>query len=228
LEIKTLEQICNFNSYTHFSFDLWLTLLKSNPEYKKKLVVLFKDFFEIDASLEQIATTVRYYDVACNTINEKTGSHLDTFEIYLLILNALQVTISDIKEEKLEHFYQETESLFMNYKPLLIFPDTRKVLHAMNIAGKSANVLSNNGFLKGKTMRKLLSFYEIDSYFDFQLYSDETGFSKPNPKMFALVWEHIQNKKELFKTNVLHIGDNEIADYQGAKNFGFDAFLLKI
>ncbi len=227
MKIKTLEQICNFNAYDHFSFDLWLTLLKSNPEYKKKLVIVFKDYFEIEASLEQVAAVVRYYDVACNTINEKTGLNLDTFEIYLLILSALQVAVSDIKEEKLDHFYQETESLFLDYKPLLIFPETKKVLQAINAAEKTASVLSNTGFIKGKTIRKLLAYYDIEPYFDFQLYSDETGFSKPNPKMFALVWEHIKNKKELLKTNVLHIGDNEIADYKGAKQFGFEAYLLK-
>ena len=51
-KIELSELITNFelkleleySNYKHFSFDLWLTLIKSNPEFKKKRNLLFKDF----------------------------------------------------------------------------------------------------------------------------------------------------------------------------------------
>ena len=218
----------NYKNYSHLSFDLWLTLIKSNPEFKKKRNLLFKDFFEIDATIEKVNEVVRYYDVLCNNINEKTGLNLNTHEIYYLILNALQVDLSKNEAKKLGEFYDETEVLFMNYKPELIFPDIKRQFENMVSEGKSINILSNTGFIKGKSLRKLISYYELTEYFTFQIYSDEVGYSKPNNEIFQMVFDQVNKSNETQKKEILHIGDNIIADYNGAINFGFDAHLLKI
>ena len=218
----------NYKNYSHFSFDLWLTLIRSNPEFKNKRNLLFKDFFEIDSSIERVSEVVRYYDVLCNNINEKTGLNLSTYEIYYLILNALEVDLSLNDVNRLGEFYQETETLFFNYKPELIFPHIKLQFEEIVNEGKSINILSNTGFIKGKSLRKIISYYELDSSIDFQIYSDEVGFSKPNNEMFQLVFDQVNKLRKTEKKEILHIGDNSIADYDGAVNFGFEAHLLKI
>jgi putative hydrolase of the HAD superfamily len=218
----------NYKNYSHLSFDLWLTLIRSNPEFKKKRNLLFKDFFEINYSIERVNEVVRYYDVLCNSINEKTGLNLNTYEIYYLILNALEVDLNVNGRERLGEFYNETEVLFLNYKPELIFPDIKLQFEEMVTEGKSINILSNTGFINGKTLRKILSFYELEGFISFQIYSDEVGYSKPNNEIFQLVFDQVNKTKETQKKEILHIGDNSIADYNGAVNFGFDAHLLKI
>ena len=218
----------NYRNYSHLSFDLWLTLIRSNPEFKKKRNLLFKDFFEINCSIERVNEAVRYYDVLCNSINEKTGLNLNTYEIYYLILNALEVDLNVNGIERLSEFYNETEILFLNYKPELIFPDIKLQFEKMVTEGKSINILSNTGFINGKTLRKILSFYELEKLIYFQIYSDEVGYSKPNIKIFQLVFDQVNKTKKTQKKEILHIGDNSIADYNGAVNFGFDAHLLKI
>lgn len=217
----------NYKNYSHLSFDLWLTLIRSNPEFKQKRNLLFKDFFEINASIERVTEVVRYYDVLCNNINEKTGLNLSTYEIYYLILNALDVNLSTNGTEKLAEFYNETEVLFFNYKPELIFPDIKLQFEEIIAQGKSINILSNTGFIKGRSLKKLLSYYELADSISFQIYSDEVGFSKPNLEIFQLVFDQVNNSKKVQKSEILHIGDNSIADYNGAVNFGFEAHLLK-
>ena len=217
-----------YSNYKHISFDLWLTLIKSNPEFKKKRNLLFKDYFEIDCSIEKVTEVVRYYDVLCNNINEKTGLNIDTFEIYYLILNALNVNIDKIRIDKLSQFYIETEELFMKYKPDLIFPKINLLFKEIVEKEKTISVLSNTAFIKGITLRKIICNYELEDYFLFQIYSDETGFSKPNKEIFQVVFNKIENLKPIEKREVLHIGDNKIADYNGAIEFGFDALLIKI
>jgi putative hydrolase of the HAD superfamily len=217
----------NHQKYSHFSFDLWLTLIRSNPEFKKKRNLLFKDFFEINAPLEKVTEVIRYYDVLCNNINEKTGLNLSTYEIYYLILNALDVDLSINGTEKLGKFYNETEVLFFNYKPELIFPNIKLQFEEIVEQGKSINILSNTGFIKGRSLKKLLSYYELTDFISFQIYSDEVGFSKPNNEIFQLVFDQVNESKKVSKNEVLHIGDNSIADYNGAINFGFEAHLLK-
>ncbi|MBE8725742.1 HAD family hydrolase [Flavobacterium hungaricum] len=218
----------NYKKYSHFSFDLWLTLIRSNPEFKKKRNLLFKDFFAIDAPIEKVTEVVRYYDVLCNNINEKTGLNLSTYEIYYLILSALGVDLQVNGVEKLSEFYNETETLFFNYKPELIFPEIKRQFEEITSQGKTVNILSNTGFVKGKSLRKLLSYYELSDSISFQIYSDETGFSKPNAAIFQLVFDQVNNSREVQKNEILHIGDNSIADYNGALKFGFNAYLLKI
>lgn len=217
-----------YSNYKHLSFDLWLTLIKSNPEFKKKRNLLFKDFFEVEYSIEKVTEVVRYYDVLCNNINEKTGFNIDTFEIYYFILNALNVNINDIEIAKLSKFYKETELLFMKFKPDLIYPKIQLLFEEIVEQEKTISILSNTAFIKGVTLRKLISYYDLENYFSFQIYSDETGFSKPSKEMFELVHSEIKSLKSIEKKEVIHIGDNKIADYDGALKFGFDALLIKI
>ena len=220
--------VINYKKYSHFSFDLWLTLIRSNPEFKKRRNLLFKDFFAIDASLDKVTEVVRYYDVLCNNINEKTGLNLSTYEIYYLILGSLGVDLQANGVEKLGEFYNETEALFFNYKPELIFPEIKRQFEEITAQGKTVNILSNTGFIKGKSLRKLLSYYELSDAISFQIYSDETGFSKPNAAIFQLVFDQVNSSRRVEKNEILHVGDNNIADYNGAINFGFEAHLLKI
>ena len=181
----------NYKKHTHISFDLWLTLIKSNPEFKKKRNLLFKNFFEVDCTIDKVNEVVRYYDVLCNNINEKTGLNIDTYEIYYLILSALEVDINKFETSKLSQFYEETDSLFMNYKPELIFPDTKKLFQEITNEDKTINILSNTAFIKGRTLKKLLAYYELTDFFKFQIYSDEVGFSKPNNEIFQLVFDEL-------------------------------------
>lgn len=216
----------DIHNHCHFSFDLWLTLIKSHPEFKAKRVELFSSFFNVDKPIEEVAKTVKYYDDLCNTINEVTGGNIDTFEIYLMILGALDVDVKMLNKEKLNEFYNKSEELFLEYKPVVIFENIHSFFEDIKNQGKTINILSNTGFIKGKTMRKFLIHENLDQYIDFHIYSDEINCSKPNPLIFQEVKNKIKDQ-ELPMNQILHIGDNPVADYQGAKDFGFSAYLLK-
>lgn len=216
----------DIHNHCHFSFDLWLTLIKSHPEFKTKRVELFSSYFNIDKPIDEVAKAVKYYDDLCNTINEVTGGNIDTFEIYLLILNSMDVDVKQIDKGKLEGFYLKSEELFLEYRPVVIFENIRSFFDEIKNQGKTINILSNTGFIKGTTMRKFLKGENLDQYIDFHIYSDETNCSKPNP----LIFQEVKNKitdQDLPLHRILHIGDNPVADYRGAKDFGFSAHLLK-
>ncbi|OBW40260.1 Phosphoglycolate phosphatase [Chryseobacterium sp. MOF25P] len=216
----------DIHKHDHFSFDLWLTLIKSHPEFKAKRVELFSSFFNVNKPIDEVAKSVKYYDDLCNTINEVIGGNVDTFEIYLLILNSLNVDIKQLSKETLNTFYQKSEDLFLEYKPVVIFDKLHDFFDEIKNQGKTINILSNTGFIKGKTMRKFLVNENLDQYIDFHIYSDEIKCSKPNPLVFQEVKNQIRNQ-ELQMDQILHIGDNPIADYKGAIDFGFSAHLLK-
>lgn len=216
----------NIQNYIHFSFDLWLTLIKSHKEFKPKRNILFKDFFDIKSTQEQVNQAIQYYDVLCTKISEKTGKHIDRNEIYLLILSKLGKDISQIDNATLEEFSQETEQLFLKYKPELIYPNISNLFKKIKNENKTISILSNTAFILGKTLHKVLSEYELSSYFSFEIYSDELGLAKPNSEIFQILYEKINQIKPVDKQKIIHIGDNQIADYNGAKNAGLQAHLL--
>jgi putative hydrolase of the HAD superfamily len=216
----------DIHNHCHFSFDLWLTLIKSHPEFKTKRVELFTSFFDINKPVEEVAKTVKYYDDLCNTINEVTGGNIDTFEMYLLILGSLDVDVKQLDKEILNGFYLQSEELFLEYKPVIIFENIKEFFDQIKNEGKTVNILSNTGFIKGRTMRKFLIQEELDQYIDFHIYSDEINISKPNPLIFQEVKNNLKDR-DLPMHRILHIGDNPVADYKGAKDFGFSAHLLK-
>ena len=48
----------------------------------------------------------------------------------------------------------------------------------------------------------------------------------PNAKLAYTIIQNLLKNQDLNHSQVLHIGDNPIADYKGAKDFGFNAHLL--
>lgn len=215
----------DIHNHLHFSFDLWLTLIKSHPEFKAKRVELFSSFFNVKKPINEVAKVVKYYDDLCNSINEVIGGNVDTFEIYLLILNALEIDLKHVDKGVLNDFYKKSEDLFLKYKPVVIFENLHQFFDEIKSQGKTISILSNTGFIKGKTMRKFLIEEDLDQYIDFHIYSDELKVSKPNPIVFQEVKNLIKNQN-LEMNQILHIGDNPIADYKGAKDFGFSAYLV--
>lgn len=213
-------------NYKHISFDLWLTLIKSNPQFKAERNRLFKDFFRIEKPLEEVNNAIRKYDILTNYINERVGKNFDTLEIYLLILDALGENLDKYEIEEFTAFYNLSEELFMQHKPILLDEKLPQMLELLQSEGKSMNILSNTAFIKGKSLKKILEYYEIEQFFSFQIYSDEAGVSKPNALIYQIAYDEIVKLNDLAKSEIIHVGDNRNSDYDGAKNFGFHAHLI--
>ncbi len=215
--------------YQHYSFDLWLTLIKSNPYFKIERTKIFhRDFNPGGKSIDEVAKAFRQVDLMCNAVNENTGKNIDADEMYLMVISLIndnQLSLNDIDTVKL---YQDMEKLLFYYLPLVYSPVTISTLqHLKQKEGVTFNLLSNTGFIKGATLRKVLVELKLHEYFDFQLYSDEVGMSKPNPALFALMLQQIKQINNNINLNsIIHVGDNPRADVEGAKAAGIKSLLI--
>ena len=216
--------------YKHYSFDLWLTLIKSNPDFKIERTKYFHQHFNPKKkSVEEVAQVFRKVDLMVNAINEKTGKNIDADEMYLLvisILNDYETTFQDIDTESL---YAEMEVLLFKHMPLLYCSQCIEVLTKIKESGlNTTNILSNTGFIKGKTLRKVIKALDLDALIDFQLYSDEVRLSKPNPLFFKLMLDTIDKAKhpKLALHEIIHVGDNPNADVLGAQGLGINTLLI--
>jgi len=117
------------------------------------------------------------------------------------------------------------ETLLFEFMPLIYSQDTPEILaHIKENPDCTANILSNTGFIKGVTLRKVLKTLNIEQYFDFQLYSDEAGLSKPNRAFFRLLLDQIAAFRSIPENQIVHIGDNVRADIWGAEMAGINSF----
>lgn len=210
----------------HVSLDLWLTLIRSNPAFKPARTRCFMKHFGISRPIQRGHEAFQQFDRLFNAVNESTGQNLTRNQMLYIILAHLGKDVEAIPISMLEHFYQECDDLFFKHKPQLTDPGNVATLHAMREAGITLSILSNTGFILGASLRKMMPLLGLENCFDFQLYSDELGSSKPSLHAFAEVYRQAAEIRPLEKLEILHVGDNRKADYNGARSAGMSALLL--
>lgn len=218
------------SQYKHYSFDLWLTLIKYNPEFKQKRAeYLYHHFNRNNIPLSEVSSIIREVDVMCNNSNEIVGKNIDAFEMYTMVLYRMGYNLSLLTYRDIQSVYHTIESIFFKYPPVLYSEETMDVLYKLKREGATLSILSNTGFIKGFTLKNVLVELGILQLFSFTLFSDEYGLSKPNNHFYLLLLNAVNkhNKHTPVKQNeILHVGDNEIADYKGAKDAGIDSLLI--
>ena len=217
--------------YQHYSFDLWLTLIKSDPEFKIQRTKYFYNNHNVyKKSEDDIGKIFRQVDLMINAINEKTGKNIDADEMYLMVIDLINDGKADLDEFDIDQILARMEELLFRYPPVPYSPVTISTLqHLKQNSGGTFSLLSNTGYITGKTLRKILILYLPDDFFDFQLYSDEAGMSKPNIAFFDLMLNNIaicNPGKKISPANIIHIGDNPKNDIKPAKETGINSLLI--
>lgn len=216
--------------FRHYSFDLWLTLIRSNPAYKPKRAAIFCSKYNLlNKTLEDISEIFRQVDLMCNAINETTGKNIDAEEMYLMVLTLINEDPDYTRQVDTGKLYADMESLVFANPPLIYADETIDVLQHLKEKGNTLSILSNTGFIKGSLLRRVLAGLKIDHYFDFQLYSDEAGLSKPNPEFFELMIaaaKSVNQPDGISFKEIIHIGDNPFTDIKGAERSGINTLLV--
>lgn len=188
----------------HFSFDLWNTLFVPNKKYKENTIKYLSDL-----SLKSVDETFQIYTAVKkeqDILAEDHGLGFPTELIWRKVLFSLGV---EFDESILDAVYD----IFLKNRPT-IPPDTLKKLIMLQ-KRQDTNIASNTVVIPGKILKVVLDELGLDN-FNFQLYSDEIGFSKPNPEFFKKIAD-LTNKDKY----IVHIGDSEKTDGAGARAAGF-------
>jgi putative hydrolase of the HAD superfamily len=199
--------------------------------FKKERAVFFhKQYNSCHKSLEEVEAIFRQVDLMCNSINEKTGKNIDAEEMYLMVLYQLNGSLNNLDDINLNELYNEIEQIIFKYSPTVFNPQTHECLNRIyQTPDITMSLLSNTAFIKGCTLRKILDQLDLAKYFDFQIYSDEEGYSKPNRQIFQRFSEEvnlIRKDSAIGLHEIMHVGDNYMADILGAQAFGIQAFQI--
>lgn len=216
--------------YKHYSFDLWSTLIKSNPQFKLERAKHFHAHFNRDKkSLEEVQAVITEIDKMADYSNQLVGSNIDGLEMYAMVLFRLGYPMTDLSVRDILSIYLQLDNLFTKYHPEPYSTDTIPTLRRLVDSGKTLSILSNTAFIKGVSLRRYLESAGISSLFKFQMYSDEIGASKPDEELFSQMVRTVHQYRISNPVNaneIIHIGDNEYADIRGAKKVGIGSFLI--
>ena len=104
-------------------------------------------------------------------------------------------------------------------RPPSIFPGIEDALRALSEQGLRIGLVSNTGRSWGRYLTEVQNAAGIGRYFQSRQYSDELRVRKPDPRIF----EAALNGLDLPADEVVHIGDDVVADVAGAKAVGMRA-----
>lgn len=206
----------------HVSFDLWMTLIRSNPDFRKKRAeIIAKKFNPGNKNVEEIIQLIVDTDKNCDRYSETRNTKIPAIKMYSMILKKMGVSSATLRDDA--GFLKDiSDKLFLEYPPLMLNSHIPAILKTLKDSGLNLSIGSNTGFVEGNTLKSLLQNLNILHYFSFLIFSDEIEMSKPSSGFYLRIWENTT----LHKSEILHVGDNPVNDYQGAVDFGFDALLL--
>lgn len=153
-------------------FDLWGTLIKSNPLFTERKQDLFKIYFPHKSGdeCEEIMRSIKH---DLNQIIEDTGWQPED-----KIINQLISTRMSSNYDKVSQFMEDYQRLAIIYHPTLIEENT-DMLRILNETGR-LYIVSNTMFLYHDTLMVILKKLGIHDFFSNMYFSDDIGYSKPN------------------------------------------------
>lgn len=209
-------------TYQLLSIDIWETLISSNPAFRKEQMKLFADFLgrEVDNDFTQLKAKI---DAQLDLHSQTTGTDVG-FEMRLkTIAEAIGYPMILLEEgASLKALYQAMEEVFLANLPLVIDKNTIALLEEVKKRKLKIALLSNTGFIKGKTMRTALTLLKIMPCIEEAVFSDEVGYVKPN----RIIFSALEKATKVAPQHILHIGDNWQADVEGAQKAGWQALWL--
>lgn len=202
------------------SFDIWLTLLKSNPDFKRHRNENLRATFAPEMAFEDFDRLLRAYDREADHLAEESSEDYD-FTRRLKLMFEREAIAHEENDARFEQCLKVQEDLVQEFPPLPYTERTPDLLHAISQYIPLA-VTSNTGMLPGPLMRRLLATAGYGDSFAVHTFSDEVEASKPSLKIFKATLEALGTPAG----NTLHFGDNPRADIIGGDMAGMLTVLV--
>jgi putative hydrolase of the HAD superfamily len=214
------------------SFDLWDTVFVDDSDEPKRATaglptkaiqrrILVHQFLERHAPTSRELVD-RCYDTADAAFREVWYGQNVTWPVRVRLGVLLQGLGRKLPESELAELVRLHEDMELEVKPDLL-PGIGEALEAIKGKYKLA-VISDAIFSPGRALRELLRHYGLLHYFDYFVFSDEVGYSKPDPRAFQAVAKHTGCALE----EIVHLGDREAKDIDGPHAVGARAILVPI
>ena len=212
------------------SFDLWDTLVVDDSDEAKRAAQSLRSKREerryltwqavkeySDLSLEQVTLGFDVLDAAFNKMWHDQFVTWPVDERLAVLLKGLGCQLPEHEFRKLIDVQSQME--------VVIPPEAIDGVHAAleNLSGRYRMcVVSDAVFTPGRCLRELLAHHDLERFFEAFVFSDEAGRSKPHRSVF----DAAAQKMCVPLANMVHIGDRQHNDVEGAHAVGMKAILF--
>ena len=212
------------------TFDLWDTMIRDDSDEPKRLVQGLPPKPEarrelVWAALNAVRPIDRAeIDLAYDVADAGFRKVWHDLHVTWTIGERLQVLLSglgrDLPKAEFAEIVKAHEQMELTVPPDPIagIEDALEALHGRY----RLCVISDTIVSPAKTLRELLAHHGLAAYFDGFAFSDEVGHSKPHPSMFETAVAQL----DLAPHEMVHVGDRDHNDIQGAHRFGMKAVLF--
>lgn len=218
-----------FTPVRAISLDLWGTLLRSDPGFKPLRNEFLRSTFAPGVTREHFTQVLRRTDRALDDVSIRTGKDYDFRERVQAALTSMDKespgkVVMETSDQAWKKVEQVQADLAREYPPIPLAPELPSLL---NFLAKRLPlvVTSNTGMLPGVLMRDLLDLSGFAGVFTGHAFSNEVECCKPWPDIFTAAHAAFC-LDDLTRAEVLHVGDNPVADVEGALAFGYQALLV--
>ena len=200
------------------TFDLWFTLIAHDHLYDDRLRAVRTAGIKAALEAEGVFVTdddiTRAYASSKSYLEQRWSQNLDvdTPEQVEILLKCLGIEPSPKLISATEKPYAEA---VLQVEPFLV-EGAGEVLDSLKNSGVKLGLISNTGRTPGKSMRKIMDRLGILRYFEVTTFSNETGYLKPDGRIFSSTLDELRAAP----ARTVHVGDHPLLDVQGSKEFG--------
>jgi FMN phosphatase YigB (HAD superfamily) len=184
------------------SFDFWNTIASPNPAYSIARNNFLSHMLGVDE--ETVIKTHRVVKSNLDNDAETLGvGHPSLLCVYVLC-KAIYNEEVGIPVTKLMAIKRGLDDIAVQYPPLISDENVAEIKRVS--AEYGVGITSNTNFISGKALRRILENRGL--LFDFYIFSDEVGSSKPGIDIFV----HTIRQSCCTPSGILHIGDSKNCD----------------
>jgi len=203
------------------TFDFWETLVSDSPENLREQRAL-----RIQALHRALAGSgigepdvAEAYDRSERVLVERFwGRHRDPLiaEQVRLVLETVSPGVSRAMPPAL---FEEALAGYIEpvlHVPPELTPGAAEAVRELAARGVALGIISNTGRTPGVILRRVLERHDLLRHFTAVSYSDEVGYRKPDAEIFLRTLAQLG----VDAGEAAHVGDNPVADVQGAQGVG--------
>lgn len=205
------------------SIDFWNTIVEAESRGEMRRKVRIEAVREIasnyndDITLEEFKKAKRFASDKFHNIWLNQHKTPTTYELVGYVLDHLNITATEKEQQYLTKQFEE--SLWEG--PPKLSAGVKEIIPQL-AQQYSLAIISDTMYSPGHILRKFLEEKELSSYFQSFIFSDETGYSKPDPRAYHQALNATGSTIE----KSWHIGDRMDTDITGAKDVGMQAVLF--
>ncbi|HEX6461683.1 MAG TPA: HAD family hydrolase [Candidatus Saccharimonadales bacterium] len=207
------------------SFDMWLTIINTNTIFgSTRKEMIYKKIAAKNGHLNKTAFEKAFEAMKRETelASESSGHHIDLEARINDLLRRLN--LASLPKEQLLEIEREQDKLARKYIPPLLSAKTPLLFRNIIESGRRIAIISNTGMLTSDHVRYYLNKHGLDKFISFEVYSDETGYTKPSKHAY----DKLLGLTNIKPQHIVHIGDNENADFKGAVDCHFQSCLTQL